>query len=141
MYGYSGAIQPFQGTVHSGTLGDAAADAEGAALLKQLHAVAVNIYNARTRGDVGEVARLRDQFAAIAEQIRKLGDQDMTAIDRFVLAVGNYVSGVVDAIPSAMAALPTAIAKGTIQAAVPWVLGGVALLWIIHETPGARRLL
>lgn len=100
-------------------------------LVRQMHAIAVAIYQAKQRGDKADAANLLTQFQELADEYRARGASDMTPFDNFVLATGQWISDSVDAIPSALAALPTAVGSGLIQAAIPFALLYVGYLWLV----------
>lgn len=89
-------------------------------LVKQMHALAIAIYDAKQRGDKVTVAALLERFSALADEYRARGDADLSGTDRFILAVGAWLDGVVQAIPDATSALPKAIGAGIFQAALPF---------------------
>lgn len=89
-------------------------------LVKQMHALAIAIYDARQRGDKQTVALLLDRFKALADEYRARGAGDLSGTDRFILATGQWIEDSVTAIPSAISALPKAVGVGLIQAALPF---------------------
>lgn len=91
-------------------------------LVRQMHALAIAIYDAKQRNDKTTVAALLERFKALADEYRARGAGDMTGTDRFILATGQWIEGVVTAIPSAISALPKAVGSGLLQAALPFAL-------------------
>lgn len=109
-------------------LGELAAEEEGARdtfLVRQMHALAIAINQAKERGDRAGVEALLARFKVLATEYRQRGATDFSAFDRFILTVGQWIETSVDAIPGAIAALPMAVGKGLIAAAIPF-----ALLWL-----------
>jgi hypothetical protein len=99
-------------------------------LVKQMHALAIAIYDAKQRGDKAAVEALLARFVALANEYRARGAGDMTGTDTFILKVGQWIEDSVTAIPSAISALPTAVGEGLIRAAVPFALLYVGFLWL-----------
>lgn len=123
------------------------------ALLRQLHGLALTIYQAQqdvlaaqARGDVAYVGarlqdlrRLRDLFADTARRFQANDPAVLGALDRFILGAGTWIEQSVDALPGAIAAIPNAILKalGDIAneagkqatgAILPWLIGGSLVL-------------
>ncbi len=89
---------------------------------KQLHALAVAIYQAKQRNDKADAAALLVRFQALANELASYNTTDLTPFDNFVLATGQWIETSVDAIPRALAALPAAVGGGLIQAAIPFAV-------------------
>jgi hypothetical protein len=62
-------------------------------LLRELHATAIAIAQAKERNDAASVRALRDHFLMIANAFKATGAGDFTAIDRFLLNSGNWLAG------------------------------------------------
>lgn len=135
---------------------------------KQLHALALSIYQAQQRanqfqaagdlsnaaGEVGTVQTLRGLFDRKADEIRMMTGSVLTDADDFILSVGEWVQDFVRAIPGATAAIPSAIIDGLAKiagragasvglAALPWAaiaLGVVGLLLVAEKSSTVRRL-
>lgn len=116
----------------TGTLDEAALNAELSRLVKQMHAVNVSIGVERERGNTAGVEALLTRYQSLLAQYkavaRQAGELDFSAFDRFVLNTGQYVSDAVAAIPAATSALPKAIGEGLIKAALPF-----AALWVGYQ--------
>ena len=135
---------------------------------RQLHALALSIYQAQQRanqhlasGNLAQAQReasvvltLRTLFAVKAREIQALvPGMDLSWLDRMVVATGEWVAAVLQALPGALAAIPNAFLDGaalialragenTAKAAVPWaliVVGLVGLLLLIEKTRTSRR--
>lgn len=139
------------------------------ALLTELHALALTIYQAtqdvlaaQARGDVvyvqrriQDVERMRGIFQATSEQFAGNDSYALGAIDRFILGTGTWVAAALRALPGAIAALPIAIVQGvgkvagvtgavTFGALLPWVGAGLLVIWLVtkaEKTGTGRRLL
>ena len=104
-------------------------------LVRQMHALATAIYQAKQRNDRTAVVNLTERFKLLANEYSLRGN-DSTATDRFILAVGDWVETAVDAITSAIAALPKAVGFGLIEAAIPFAILFVGYQYI---TSSRRR--
>ena len=119
-----------------GATADATDDARDAFLVRQMHALAIAIYDAKQRGDKTTVAALLSRFEALADEYRARGTADFSGTDRFILATGQWIEDTVTAIPSAISALPKAVGSGLIQAAIPFALLYVGFMFL---TSSRRR--
>jgi hypothetical protein len=99
-------------------------------LQKQLHALAVSLYQAHQRGDKADAAALAAKMQELANELRSYNNADITAFDRLILATSDWVERSIDAIPGAIAALPRAIGGGLIQAAIPFAVLFLGYLWL-----------
>lgn len=135
---------------------------------KQLHAIALSIYQAQQRanknladGNVTQAQReaqvvltLRGLFQRKAAEIRALvPGLDLSWVDRMTLATGEWVTAVLQALPGALAAIPNAFVDGlgriaanagnqAGKAILPWgliVVGLVGLLFFFERTRTSRR--
>jgi hypothetical protein len=61
-------------------------------LVRQLHALAISIYQAKERGDTATVQALLQRFELLADEYRSRGATDLSAIDNFVLTTGQYIA-------------------------------------------------
>lgn len=122
------------------SLGDTPSDG-GAALLQQLHQIALQINAAKAAGDTQQVTDLLAQFQQVASDYRAAGDpaDQLTTFDQFVLDTGNWVQQSVNALPGAISALPSAIGSGLLQAAIPWAIGFAVYIWLV-KGKGRRAL-
>lgn len=139
------------------------------ALLTELHALALSIYQAtqdvlaaQARGDVSyvqariqDVRRLRDIFATTSAQFTAKDPYALGAIDRFILGTGTWIEQSLRALPGAIAALPIALVDGLGRVAgsagvsvlggiLPWVGLGLVVIWLVgkaEKTGTGRRLL
>ncbi len=125
-------------------------------LLQQLHALALTINQAQSdiraasqRGDAAyasarmiDLQNLRDLFAGKAQEFRDndpAGTQ-LSTFDRFLLSLDQWIEAAVAALPGAIAALPTAIGAGLLAGAVPWLLGGIAIVAFLKYAEGSRTV-
>lgn len=106
-----------------------ATERDDAWYVRNLHALAIAIYQAKQRNDKIGVQNLLQRFRMLADEYESRGDSDMTAFDNFILATGDWIETSVDKIPQAIAALPYAVGAGLIQGALPWALLGLGYLW------------
>lgn len=105
---------------------DTARDTE---LVRQMHALAQQIYYAKQRQDVEEVQRLLAQFKVLADEYRERGPIGVNAFDKFVLATGEWVAQAMRALPNAIAALPFAVGSGLIKGLLPFALIAAGVLY------------
>lgn len=133
------------------------------ALLRQLHATALAIYQAQrdvlaadARGDMPYVSarlvdlqRMRDLFVDTAARFRANDPEALTAMDQVILSVGTWIQEAVDAAPGAIAALPNifldAVGKigvkaGTTAIAIslPLIGLGLLVLWLVGRAERTR---
>ena len=134
-------------------------------LLRQLHALALSLYQAQqdvraaqARGDAGyaakrleDVQRLRDLFQQTATQFRSNDAELLGAVDRFILAAGNWIEQSVGHLPGAVAAIPNAILDGigkmgermgttALKVAVPFLVLGGLVLWFLSYAEKSRTV-
>lgn len=160
--------EPFQSGGPWNSLG-AVPGATDRALLTELHALALSIYQAtqdvlaaQVRGDFDyvqrrtqDVRRLRDIFQATSQQFTASDPYALGAIDRFILGTGTWIEQAVRALPGAIAALPIALVDGlgrvagkagwtVLGVSVPVILLALAAIYVVtqaEKTGTGRRLL
>lgn len=103
-------------------LGEVIIETDPTRLVRELHATAVALFQAKQRGDVTGVRNLLEHFKAVADAYRKTGASDLTTFDRLILSTGDWVEKAVAAVPGAVAAIPRAIGSGLLQGALPFLL-------------------
>lgn len=103
-------------------------------LVRELHATAIAINQAKARKDIAGVQNLMQHFRDVADQYISLGAQadaaEFSWLDKFILATGTWIEDSIKALPGAIAAVPSAIGEGIIKASFPFILlfGGYIVL-------------
>jgi len=139
------------------------------ALLRQLHALALAIYQAQQdiraaqgRGDASyararllDLQRLRDLFQQTAAQFHSNDMELMSGIDRFILAAGTWIEQSMASLPGTLAAIPNAVIDGVgligrkvgeqggtilLGASVPILLVGGMLVWFLLQAEKSRTV-
>lgn len=115
-------------------------------LVRELHATAIAIGQAKDRGDVAAVRALRDHFMLIANAYRATGAGDFTALDRFIITTGKYIADSAHAgaaLTADLAALlgetAGAITKPLVPVLWPLVLG-LAVVAVLIFSPELKAL-
>jgi len=146
-----------------GTLGDAASDAQDQILMRQLHAIALTIYQAQqdilaaqARGDTAyvrarlqDLQRMRGFFETTAAQLRGNDPLALSSVERFILAAGTWIDNSVRALPGAIAAIPNALisaigdigshaGSSLLGAALPWLAVGALVLFAVTKAERTR---
>ena len=148
-------------------LGELATDPQ--ALYKQLHALALSMYQVKqriqgheaaghvelVRAELKTLVYLRDLFADTARRFEATGnDEGLNIAEQVLLSSGTYIDSVLKALPGAVIAIPSAFIQATGQlltkaggialgAALPWGLlavGAVALLLYAERSSTVRML-
>ena len=119
-------------------LGETVTETDPTRLVRELHATAVAIYQAKTRGDVTGVQNLLAHFRAVAEAYRRTGASDLSQFDALILETGRWVEKALAAVPGAVAALPLAIGEGLIKAAIPFAVLAALWFFVTHHGGGGQ---
>ena len=102
-------------------------------LIKQLHALALAINQAKQRGDVAGVRNLLPRYQQVANEYRALGATDLTGVDRFILTTGQWVAdsaaAAKDLLKDAAGAGGAALGAAITPLIVPLIVIGGALLF------------
>lgn len=101
-------------------------------LVRELHATATALFQAKQRNDVASVRALLAHFQDVAAQYKAVGaaSDELSFIDRTVLSTGTWIAKAVAALPAATAAIPLAIGQGLVKAALPFALLYGAFLYL-----------
>ena len=115
-------------------MGEIITETDPTKLVRELHATAVALSQAKARNDVAGVKALLSHFQAVAYQYTSTGAAadaaEFSFVDNIVLSTGDWIEKAVAAIPSAVSAIPFAIGQGLLKAALPFALlyGGYLFL-------------
>lgn len=82
-------MQPSEGLGATATVTD---DARDTFLVRQMHALAIAISQAKDRNDTAAVQALLQRFELLADEYRSRGGTNMSAFDNFVLKTGQYIA-------------------------------------------------
>lgn len=86
-YGTSGTVTTSPGQAN-------ADDVRTAYLVRQMHALATSVYQAKQRNDKETVASLLQHFQALADEYRNLGPIGVNPFDKFIIETGDWLKGV-----------------------------------------------
>lgn len=117
-------------------------------LVRELHALAVAISQAKDRNDTIGAQRLLDRFRVVAEEYRSRGATDLNAVDRLILQTGQWIQDSTSAagglirdtarlVGETVGAVAGAVTKPLLPALWPIALGLVAVAFIMGG--GFRR--
>lgn len=108
-----------------------------AKLVRELHATAIAINQAKARNDVDGTRALLAHFRDVAAQYKALGAQadakEFGFADSIILSTGQWIEAALAALPEATAALPRAIGEGLIKAAIPFALLYAGFLFLTRK--------
>jgi hypothetical protein len=141
----------------------AESDARDQVLVRQLHAIALTIYQAQqdilaaqARGDTAyvqarlqDLQRMRTLFERTAAEYRGNEPLVLSGIEQFIASAGTWIDNSIKALPGAIAAVPNAIldalekflsraGQDAFKALLPWLVVGAIVLFALKQAEKTR---